>query len=439
MSLADFWRSRRLRRNPWWIPRFLGGVPDIEARLVDLLGLVALGLFFEQYDLAMLTSALKFIAEDFALAESELGGYLSLIRLGALPAFLLVPFADRFGRRRIFLASVIGLSLATFLTAFTQTVAQFVALQMLARTFMASCTAVAIVIITEEFPAEHRGWGIGMLSALAACGAGLGALLFSAINLLPYGWRALHVVGVVPVLLLPRFRRGLRETSRFERHRERRIGRPAASPLADWLQLLASLARTHPLRAGALAMAGGLGALGSISVFQFTAYFTLQVHAWSPAQYSAMVIFGGGIGIIGNIAAGRLGDRIGRRYVGLVFLGLFPFCAALFYHGPGWSVPIAFVLLVFCATAGEVVVRAFSTELFPTSHRGTSSGWLALVQTLGVAAGLGLLGLGTHHPGDIARMTSLLAFVTLIGGFFLLLLPETSRRELEVISYEEPA
>ena len=80
-------------RNPWWIPVFLGGVPDIEPRLISLLGLVSLALFFEQYDNSMLTSALKYIATDLGMAEHDLGGFLAIIRLGSLPAFLLVQIA----------------------------------------------------------------------------------------------------------------------------------------------------------------------------------------------------------------------------------------------------------------------------------------------------------------------------------------------------------
>src|SRR5262249_44316061 len=100
-------------RRPRCVLPIFGRVPDIEPRLMRLLGLVSLALLFESYDVSMLTSALKFIAQDLGIAESELGGYLSLIRLGALPAFLLVPFTDQIGRRRVFLATIVGTSLAT--------------------------------------------------------------------------------------------------------------------------------------------------------------------------------------------------------------------------------------------------------------------------------------------------------------------------------------
>jgi MFS family permease len=418
------------RRAPWWVLPLFGRAPDLEPRLWTLLGLVALALFFEQYDQSMLTSALKFIAADLGMSEADLGVYLGAIRLGALPAFLIVPFADRLGRRRLFLGCVVGSSVGTFLTAFAGTAVAFVVLQMATRTFLLAGAAVAFVIITEEFPAAHRGWGIGILGALGACGHGLGAALFAAIDRLPHGWRDLYAVGLLPLFLLPVFRRGIAETARFARH-------AGVQGSTEWWRPLVALARTHPGRAGALALAGGLVAVGESAVFQFTGYFTQSVLGWTPGEFSTMVIVGGAVGIIGHVVAGRLGDRIGRRTVGLMAFGLFPAFAWLFYQGPrGWGVPAAWIAFVFCGSAGDIVVRSLSTELFPTSHRGTSAGWLSLVQTMAWAIGLGLLSLGVRGPGDLERVTALLSLAVLAGGGALLLLPETRRRELEAISVE---
>lgn len=421
-------------RNPWWIPPFLGGVPDVPPRLISLLGFVSLALFFEQYDNSMIASALKFIAADLEMGEGDLGGFLALIKLGALPAFLIVPFADRIGRRRVFLASVIAFSLGTLMTGFAQHAWQFVAAQTVTRTFMLTASAVAFVIVTEEFPALHRGWAIGMLGALSACGNGLGAALFAAIEHLPYGWRSLYVVGVVPLLLLPLLRRRVEETRRFAVHAAREGGPDRG--LAGWSRPLVELARAYPGRALGVAAAGGLLAVGESAVFQFTGYFTLTVHHWSPAEFSLMFIGGGAVGIVGNVVAGRLGDRLGRRAVGSAFLALFPVFASMFYHGPGWMLPIAWALFVFCNTAGGVIVRAFSTELFPTSHRGTSAAWLSLVQTIGWSVGLALVGLGTSAGADIGRMTSVISLIVLLAAVTLLGLPETRRQELEALSDE---
>jgi len=83
------------------------------------------------------------------------------------------------------------------------------------------------------------------------------------------------------------------------------------------------------------------------------------------------------------------------------------------------------------------VVRAFSTELFPTSYRGTSAAWLSFVQAIGWVLGVWLVGLGTYSPTDIAHMTSLIALAVLGAAFALLALPETYRQELEAISHDE--
>jgi AAHS family 4-hydroxybenzoate transporter-like MFS transporter len=373
------------------------------------------------------------------MTEGQLGGFLAVIKLGNVPAFLIVPFADLIGRRRVFLAAVALFSLGTLATAFAQTAAQFVAVQIPTRTFMLTASAVAFVIVTEEFPALHRGWAIGMLGALAACGNGLGAGLFAAIDVLPYGWRTLYAFGLAPLLLLPLLRARIGETRRFHMHRS--AAGPSGDGLAGWYRPFLRLARTYPGRALGIAAAGGLMAVGESAVFQFSGYFTLTVHQWSPADFSLMFILGGAIGIVGNVVAGRIGDRIGRRTVGFVFLALFPPCTWLFYYGPGWVLPIAWAAFVFCNTAGGVIVKALATELFPTSHRGTAMAWLALVQSIGWAAGLALVGAGTYAAGDIARMTSLIAIAVFGAAVALLALPETFRLELEAISHDddEPA
>jgi MFS family permease len=146
-------------RNPWWIPPFLGRVPEgVESRHLTLLGFVALAMFFENYDVSLLTSVLKFLSEDFGLSEAELGTFAGSIRLGTLPAFFLVPLADRIGRQRMFLVSVAGLSLGAFLTAFSQTPMQFVALQVLSRSFIITASATAFVIVTEEASECSAPW-----------------------------------------------------------------------------------------------------------------------------------------------------------------------------------------------------------------------------------------------------------------------------------------
>jgi len=157
--------------QPWWIPPFLGRVPaGVEPRHLSLLGVIALALFFEEYDLAMLTAALPRIADTFGVSDAALPFYLSVIRLGAIPAFAVIPLADRLGRRRVFLVTLACTGLFTFLTGFSQTIEQFVVCQMLTRTFFITGSAIAFVMVAEEFPAHHRGWGSACSAPSASAG-----------------------------------------------------------------------------------------------------------------------------------------------------------------------------------------------------------------------------------------------------------------------------
>ena len=420
-------------RNPWWIPRFLGRVPpEITPDQLRLVGAIALALLFENYDLSMLGSAIKYIREDFGLPQSEVGRLTALVRLGAIPAVFAIPFIDRLGRRRVFLAAVCGMSLGTLATAFVQSAWQFVAVQMVSRTFLLTASATAFVIVSEELPAARRGWGVGMLGALAAFGFGLGALLFAAIEHLPFGWRSLYAVGVVPLLLLPRFRRDVRETGRFTRAR---ASAPAAGgPRKGWLAPVVGLVRDHPARALGLALLGALAAGGHASGFQLMGDYLLTNRGWAPWEYSTLFILGGLIGIVGNPAAGRFGDRFGRRAVGVAVLATFPLFMGLFYRGDGWLIPAAWIPAVFAVSGGTTVIRAFSTELFPTSSRGTATGWLMLVETGGAALALATVTRLTAPGESVAPAVTLLSCLTLGAAAVVLFLPETANRELEQIS-----
>ena len=107
--------------RPWWLPHFLGRIPlGVEDRHVALVGVVALASLFENYDMSMLTSALKQIRESFGLSQSEASSLFAWIRLGAIPAFLVLPLADRVGRRKVFLIAIVGMSIGTLASAFAR-------------------------------------------------------------------------------------------------------------------------------------------------------------------------------------------------------------------------------------------------------------------------------------------------------------------------------
>lgn len=421
--------------NPWWILPILGRVPPgVERSHVRLLGFVALALFFENFDMSLLGAVLKYLAADFALETAELGTFTGAIRLGTLPAFFIIPFADRIGRKRMFMISVVGMSIGTFLTAFSPSEIWFVLFQVISRSFMLTASAVAFVFITEEFPAEHRGWGIGMLGAVAALGFGVSALLFAAIEVLPYGWRALYAFGLAPVFFLGKIASGLPETKRFEADAaERSVAGNSAGPRLGPLEPIIALATQQPRHTFGVLCLGVLGTMGTATAFQFTGEFVLNERGWEPWQYSAMFIVCGAVGVVGSPWAGRMGDRFGRRVIAAVMLGFFPVWVFAFYMGPAWVVPFSWVGFVFASMSSSVVIRALTNETFPTSRRGTAGGFLSLMETLGASLGLFAFAYFMGLVDDQGLVIGLLSLMTVLSVASLALFPETRRRELEEI------
>ncbi len=416
--------------RPWWLP---SRVPDgVGPEHLRILGFVAFAMLFENYDLGLVGAALPQIAAEFGLSNVEKGNFLGAIEIGALASILLVPLADRVGRRRLLLACVVGMSLGSLLTAFAPSAAVFAACQVLTRSFAASAVVISYVIVAEEFPARHRGWGIGMLAAVGAVGFGLGAVVYSQVERLLYGWRTVYALGGLAILLLPFFRRRLRETRRFRESAAGRVG--AGLSLATAFGPVVELARRYPLRAGIFGLAAFLSTVGHRPAFRFISDFLQTEHGWSPGEFAAMTVLGGLLGVAGNPVAGRLGDRYGRQRVGMAMLIPFPLLATLFYTGPDATLIPAWIAMVFVSMAATVVLRSLSVELFPTEMRSSAGGWYLLLETLGASAGLFLFAAVEAGVGRWGVALSLVSLAAAVSAVFLLRLPDTHRRELEAIA-----
>ena len=422
---------RSVRQNPWWIPPFLGGVPQgVGPAHLRVLGFVTLAMFFESYDLGMLGNALPQIAASFGLDKVAMGSFTAFTRLGALPAFFLLPLADRLGRRRLLLISIAGMSIGSLATAFAQTPLQFVLLQIATRTFIVSAAVTSFVVVSEEFPAAHRGWGLGMLGGVGSIGFGFGALVYGFVGVLPFGWRALYALGLTPLLFLPALRRGMRETERFTAAAAAGVATQNGGAIGTILALL----RHHPRRAIAIGLIGALSAAGAGTSFQFISDFLQSERGWTPGAFAALSVVFGAFAIIGNPVAGRLGDRFGRRVVAATVLALFPLAALAFFLGPAAWVPLPWTVMVFLSMASTVCVRALTTELFPTAFRGTGAGGLALLETLGVSTGLLVYSAAVGVLGRQEYALPLVSLACLGAAASVYLVPETARRELEEVA-----
>src|SRR5262249_8014509 len=330
--------------------------------------------------------------------------------------------ADRIGRRRLLLWSVACMSLGSVITATSQSANQFVVFQFFTRTFLVTAAVLTVVIITEEFPAEPRGWGIGMLSGVAAIGFGFGALLYGFVNPLPFGWRSLYLPGIAPLLFFPWLRRGVIETRRFNRM-QGTAPQDLRAALVGALRPIAGLFRRYPRRACAVALIGGLSSLAISPCFLFISQFLQTKRGWSPGGFAVLSIFFGVFGIIGNPASGRLADRYGRRAVILATLLVFPLFAAAFYAGPAALVALPWTAMVFLQMGSNVMNRALMSELFPTASRGAAGGLLSMAAAIGTVSGSFLYARGMEWLGDQSIVLPLLSLATVLAAAGVALVP----------------
>ncbi len=422
--------------QPAWLKLapFLGRPPALTRHQWRVMGLIAVVNIFDQYDLMLFSLALKQIQADLAIPEAQLGELGAIIRLGALPAFLFGVLADRIGRRRVLLLTIVAYTVLTGATAFAPNAATFVVLQFAARIFAVAEVMLAYVVIAEELDPEARGWGAGALAALGALGSGLALGLFAAVDVLPMGWRSLYLVGLIPLGLIAWLRRSLPETRRYA---DLAAARDRASISSGALRPIVDLVRMYP---GRFLMIGAVIFLLNFAENAagfFGPKYLQEEHGWAPYHYSMLGLAGGFVGVFGGAFAGRLSDRFGRRRVATVFLLAHPAMVLAFYQGFGWPLVPVWIAMVFSGIAGAVVLATFGNELFPTSYRSTASGARTIVATLGGVLGLAvesvLYGIFHSHWTAVSVLVVFAFAAPLIVAIFF---PETSGRALEEISPE---
>jgi len=389
-----------------------------------MLWLLAATFFVAHYDLTVISLALPDLQRSFNIPEQELGQVLAAARLGALPALVLALLSDRAGRRALLMVTLLGMCVVTGATGFARTAQEFIVLQFCARAFVTAEEIIAVVYVLEMLPARQRGWGVGFLAAIGACGSGFASLLYALVDFLPGGWRALYVIAALPMLYIVWLRRQIPESTLFEARAAR------AAPSGFW-QPFDEIVRHH--RREMLAIAGIAAAFWFhlSATLNFMSKHLQEVHGFAPPQVSLFFILAGSVAILGNTVAGRLSDRIGRRP--MLAAGLLLNCMATiaFYNAGGWLLGVAWIATLFGYFTVEVVIGAVSGELFPTSCRSTAATLRAICAMFAAVAGLSVEGVLFTQLGSHAAAISLMSLAVLLAlPLVIFMLPETSRAEL---------
>lgn len=386
------------------------------------------------YGLTVTSFALPQIQQGLAIPEEEIGSLFALLRFGALFSIILAVLADRVGRRLLLIASVVGCALCSVATAFVQSGIELAWMQFFLRFFVGAQILLSLVVVAEELSAENRGWGIGVMSAVGSMGGALTLLAFAFVDRLPYGWRALYIIGGFGLLCVPWLWSSLTETRRFSEHQSHAdadvLDGPVWKPLRD-------IALHHGWRLAAL-----VGVVAPVSIIlepsiTFVSKYLQDDLGYSPGRTGLMIATCGAASLLGNVLAGSVSDRLGRKPVTILMSLLLSLATALFYNGSSIYTVAAGLALLFMSIGSLVVLHgAIATELFPTGLRSTAAGAREVVGTIGSSMGLWILSLLYVSTGSHSGSITWVLLLTPISPLIVLFIPETAGRELEEITSE---
>jgi putative MFS transporter len=389
----------------------------------QLLLFLSVATFFEGYDFLALAQILPNLRQDMGLDKGDAGWLLMVVNFGAVLSYLLVRLADRWGRRRTLTVTIAGYTLFTFLSGLAPEIISFALLQLVARTFLLAEFAISMVYAAEEFPADRRGMAIGVVSACSSLGAIVCAAVVPVLLRLPYGWRTVYFVGIVPLVLLALARRNIRETKRFDE--QGRIA-PNRSLFHIW---------KTPYRKRVIKLAliwGATYAYTQNAVF-FWKDFAVTERGFSDAQVGLSITLAALLSVPMVFAVGPFLDRVGRKRGAVVIFGLNAIgVLGSFTLGAKWALTAALVFSVFGVSAVLPVLNMFNTELFPTHLRGDAMAWANnLLGRITYVASPAVIGAWARDVGWSQAVSATAVFPVLALVLILVLLPETRARELE--------
>ncbi|WPC17819.1 MFS transporter [Pediococcus inopinatus] len=175
----------------------------------------ASGFVLENMDIMFLSFTLSSIISELHISSTAAGWIGTITNFGMLVGGVIFGIlADRIGRIKTFSHTIFIFALATAAMYFANNLTLIYVCRFLAGIGAGGEYGIGMAIIAESFP-RHQ---VGKITSIASIGGQVGALVaaFLAAWILPsFGWHALFLFGIVPVILTYFVRRHLKESPSF--------------------------------------------------------------------------------------------------------------------------------------------------------------------------------------------------------------------------------
>jgi MFS family permease len=405
----------------WW----RAGTPEGRRALVA----GSLGWMLDSFDVMLYALVLATLMKDLEMSKFTAGllGSATLVA-SAIGGLVFGVVADRYGRTRALIWSILIYSVFTAACGFAQTIAQLAVFRIFLGLGMGGEWASGAALVSETWSAEYRGKALGFMQSAWAVGYGAAALVVAIVMPL-WGWRAVFFVGVLPALLTIWVQKRVEEPALW---RSRRAAAATASRRAG----LADVFRGDLLR---LTVAVTL--MNACTMFAWWGF-----NQWIPA-YLSLPAADGGIGLstrtmsgfiiamqvgmwFGYVTFGFISDAVGRKRAYVAYL----LTAAVLMLGYRTTQNPTLLLLLgpvvaFFATGYFTGFGAVTAEIYPTEIRATAQGFTYNVGRIGSAVAPWAVGRLADTSGFGAAF-SLAAVAFVLAAVMWTWIPETKGRAL---------
>lgn len=340
----------------------------------------AAGFSLENMDIMFLSFALAPIIAELHISSAAAGWIGSITNLGMLAGGAIFGLVgDRIGRVKTFTYTIFIFAFATAAMFFAHTLPMIYTMRFLAGIGAGGEYGVGIALIAENFQPRL----IGRLTSLAAIGGQVGAIFAAvmAAYIIPaFGWNALFLLGVIPVILTFFIRRHVYESDEFlvahahavKTHEKIAVSRLFATP-ALALQTLGLMVMT---------------------IVQIAGYFGLM--NWLPSivqKQQGLSVSGSSLWMVATIVGMSIGmmvfgtimDNFGPRWAfGIFLLGSASVMFTILMVKSAVALILAGSLIGFFSNGMFGGYGAVISRLYPTEIRSTAN---SIIMNVGRAIG----------------------------------------------------
>jgi MFS family permease len=365
------------------------------------------------------------------------GVFFTLFLIGYGTALIWGPIADRFGRVRTMMFSILCFSLFTLLAAFATGIWSLAVFRFMAGVGIGGEWSIGASLVSEDWPEERRTMG----AALMHTGYYIGFFLAGIANIFigsRYGWRAMFALGGVPALLIGLIRNNVHEPARWENKVQELGGKWAMH--SAFLKLFSPQYRRKTI-VNSLYLIVSLAGLWAGSVYAPTAMTFIAQRAGRTAAESARLAsystaLLGITTVLGALIVPFLADWLGRRATLAIFYVVMMFAIWLAFARVFYMQENAIAWFLVCSAllglggANFIVYSFWLPEQYGTECRASAFAFITNLGRFFAAGFTFLVGAGIRHFQTFGIPVAMMALAFIVGLALIPLGEETKGKHL---------